>query len=44
MFIALGAISFMAFRFFMHTSRVHETKFSGQSHRLGASNEAAEDD
>ena len=44
MFLGVSALSFMAFRHFVHASRVHSTEFSGQSHRLGASNDSAETD
>lgn len=38
MILGLGALSFMAFRYFVHTKRVHSAEFGGQNHRLGASN------
>ena len=44
MFLGIGALSFMAFRHFVHAKRVHSSEYSGQSHKLGASNEDAEAD
>jgi hypothetical protein len=44
MFLGLGALAMMTFRYFMHSSRVHSSDFSGNSHRLGASKEDAEAD
>jgi len=44
MFLGVSAIGFMAFRHFVHARRIHSSEFSGQGHRLGASNEADEAD
>ena len=42
--LGVSALGYMAFRYFVHSSRMHETSYSGRNHRLGASSTDAEAD